>query len=102
MAAPLCSTAFSTLVGLSGFEPLTSPLSGARSSQLSYRPIYNTKGDGKAGAVRKSLASTLRAAPKTVSRGRFSFYYARTPGALESGSYCYGASDGLIQSLERR
>jgi hypothetical protein len=28
----------STLVGLSGLGPLTSPLSGARSSRLSYRP----------------------------------------------------------------
>ncbi len=27
-----------TMVGLSGFEPLTSPLSGVRSNQLSYRP----------------------------------------------------------------
>jgi hypothetical protein len=27
------------LVGLSGFEPLTSRLSGVRSNQLSYRPI---------------------------------------------------------------
>ena len=26
------------MVGLSGFEPLTSPLSGVRSNQLSYRP----------------------------------------------------------------
>jgi hypothetical protein len=26
------------VVGLSGFEPLTSPLSGVRSNQLSYRP----------------------------------------------------------------
>ena len=26
------------LVGLSGLEPLTSPLSGVRSSRLSYRP----------------------------------------------------------------
>ena len=29
---------FTTLVGLSGFEPLTSRLSGVRSNQLSYRP----------------------------------------------------------------
>ena len=29
---------FASLVGPSGFEPLTSPLSGARSDQLSYRP----------------------------------------------------------------
>ena len=28
----------SNLVGLSGFEPLTSRLSGVRSNQLSYRP----------------------------------------------------------------
>jgi hypothetical protein len=27
------------MVGLSGFEPLTSPLSGVRSNQLSYRPM---------------------------------------------------------------
>ena len=27
------------MVGLRGFEPLTSPLSGVRSNQLSYRPI---------------------------------------------------------------
>ena len=29
---------FTFLVGLSGFEPLTSRLSGVRSNQLSYRP----------------------------------------------------------------
>ena len=28
------------LVGLSGLEPPTSPLSGVRSNQLSYRPIF--------------------------------------------------------------
>ena len=27
------------MVGLNGFEPATSPLSGVRSNQLSYRPI---------------------------------------------------------------
>ena len=29
------------LVGLSGLEPPTSPLSGVRSNQLSYRPIIS-------------------------------------------------------------
>ena len=28
------------MVGLGGFEPPTSPLSGVRSNQLSYRPDY--------------------------------------------------------------
>ena len=32
------------LVGLSGFEPLTSRLSGVRSSRLSYRPINRRRG----------------------------------------------------------
>ncbi len=33
------------LVGLSGFEPPTSPLSGVRSNQLSYKPtVFNHKG----------------------------------------------------------
>ena len=31
------------LVGLSGLEPPTSPLSGVRSNQLSYRPIRYAK-----------------------------------------------------------
>ena len=31
------------VVGLSGFEPLTSRLSGVRSNQLSYRPLQNGK-----------------------------------------------------------
>ena len=30
------------MVGLRGFEPLTSPLSGVRSNQLSYRPVTAT------------------------------------------------------------
>ncbi len=31
------------LVGLSGFEPLTSRLSGVRSNHLSYRPSFQTR-----------------------------------------------------------
>ena len=34
------------VVGLRGFEPLTSRLSGARSSQLSYRPIQTADANG--------------------------------------------------------
>ena len=33
------------LVGLSGFEPPTSPLSGVRSNQLSYKPTYSASAD---------------------------------------------------------
>ena len=32
------------MVGLRGFEPLTSPLSGVRSNQLSYRPVPRPAG----------------------------------------------------------
>jgi hypothetical protein len=32
------------MVGLRGFEPLTSPLSGVRSNQLSYRPVPSSAG----------------------------------------------------------
>ena len=31
------------VVGLSGLEPPTSPLSGVRSNHLSYKPIYKLK-----------------------------------------------------------
>ena len=36
----LLLSAKTCLVGLSGLEPLTSRLSGVRSNQLSYRPIF--------------------------------------------------------------
>ena len=35
---PISEFLFTYLVGLIGLEPATSPLSGARSNQLSYRP----------------------------------------------------------------
>ena len=37
-ASPDTTTSYAILVGLGGFEPPTSPLSGVRSNQLSYRP----------------------------------------------------------------
>ena len=37
---PPCSQRFALLVGLDGLEPSTSRLSGARSSHLSYRPLF--------------------------------------------------------------
>ena len=36
----LSQLSYSPAVGLSGIEPPTSRLSGVRSNQLSYRPIY--------------------------------------------------------------
>jgi hypothetical protein len=42
------------MVGLSGFEPLTSRLSAVRSSQLSYRPV----------ALASGLVATPVAAPR--------------------------------------
>jgi hypothetical protein len=36
------------LVGLGGFEPPTSPLSGVRSNQLSYRPGFVVESTGPA------------------------------------------------------
>ena len=39
------------MVGLGGFEPPTSPLSGVRSNQLSYRPAYTLAGHMAAGGV---------------------------------------------------
>ena len=38
---------FVFLVGLGGIEPPTSPLSGVRSSHLSYRPMAVTGGAGR-------------------------------------------------------
>ncbi len=36
----LSQLSYSPVVGLGGFEPPTSPLSGVRSNQLSYRPGF--------------------------------------------------------------
>ena len=39
LRSPICDQHVFAMVGLSGFEPLTSRLSGVRSNQLSYRPL---------------------------------------------------------------
>ena len=53
------------MVGLRGFEPLTSPLSGVRSNQLSYRPIRALAGHMAAGGV-----SLLRHLPQAQLRSK--------------------------------
>ena len=55
--------AVKNLVGLGGFEPPTSPLSGVRSNQLSYRPLGNSRFLQYifGGAMRDRTADLLRA-----------------------------------------
>ena len=57
------------MVGLSGFEPLTSPLSGVRSNQLSYRPMRR-KFTGIPGYVKKSRLSAVCTWSASFGRGR--------------------------------
>ena len=48
-------THFADLVGLGGVEPPTSPLSGVRSNQLSYRPpLDKTRGPRRTTALKGS------------------------------------------------
>ena len=52
-------SAFSGVVGLGGLEPPTSPLSGVRSNQLSYRPAdYEPAAGGHESAT--FVAATMR------------------------------------------
>ena len=50
-------------MGLGGFEPPTSPLSGVRSNQLSYRPLGKSRffSINVGGAMRDRTADLLRA-----------------------------------------
>jgi hypothetical protein len=51
------------VVGLSGFEPLTSRLSGVRSNQLSYRPCQRTRrGSLKTGSRVPDRSTSVEAA----------------------------------------
>ncbi len=56
--SPVQSLYQHALVGLGGFEPPTSPLSGVRSNQLSYRPITLNKEPGGSADPGNTLAST--------------------------------------------
>jgi hypothetical protein len=55
------------VVGLSGFEPLTSPLSGVRSNQLSYRPMRR-KFTGIPGYVKKRWLPVVRLRGEALER----------------------------------
>ena len=54
------------MVGLSGFEPLTSRLSAVRSSQLSYRPVVPLK--RRLDWLALTKACTLSGAPRGALR----------------------------------
>ena len=48
------------MVGLSGFEPLTSRLSAVRSSQLSYRPVVPHEAESTSSADEGRLPKNIR------------------------------------------
>ena len=78
----------SRVVGLSGFEPLTSRLSAVRSSQLSYRPVVPPKA---------SHPSWLNGFPKSALAAR-----RRPGGSLKTRCAQYLKRVRPVDSLERR
>ena len=60
------------LVGLGGFEPPTSPLSGVRSNQLSYRPAF-TRSFSEILCTCSSLSHVLMYAPSLFTACALSF-----------------------------
>ena len=72
------------MVGLSGFEPLTSRLSAVRSSQLSYRPVVDHSPGAHraspAAALRRGLARVRSPFPKNLAATR-----RRSGGSLKTG-----------------
>jgi hypothetical protein len=93
------------LVGLSGLEPLTSPLSGARSSRLSYRPGSYREGDGSASRRARGGAAfggALRTRPVEPTGSCLSLVASPGTRVNVGGSLLVRASAGLLKSLERR
>jgi hypothetical protein len=87
-------------MGLGGFEPPTSPLSGVRSNQLSYRPeptnvkIGGARRDRTADPLlAKQVLSQLSYGPDLDARflnlvARKNLWYARTPDDILDGNNC--------------
>jgi hypothetical protein len=69
------------MVGLSGFEPLTSRLSAVRSSQLSYRPVALASGLVPTPVAAPRLRISTRGCSKEPSWGP----EAATGGSLKTG-----------------
>ncbi len=65
------SPGFVRLVGLSGFEPLTSRLSAVRSSQLSYRPVVKKKARARprSGVLEGEAPKERRPGPEALAGG---------------------------------
>ena len=57
-------------MGLNGFEPLTSPLSGVRSNQLSYRPTNRKHPNPQRTGTRGDQAKSLNKQARTTSAQR--------------------------------
>ena len=77
-------------MGLSGFEPLTSPLSGVRSNQLSYRPTCHAQADHK-GRGRREPAQAYSVPDGTLSPVM--------KGHEDDGMF-FGRSEALLRSSQ--
>ncbi len=67
------------VVGLGGLEPPTSPLSGARSNHLSYRPVAGIARDGGASRDRTDDPLLAKQVLSQLSYGPGSRHWGQTP-----------------------
>ena len=81
------------MVGLGGLEPPTSPLSGARSSHLSYRPILRNNSNHPK-PVEGSIYVQPVVPPKSTSRIQ--------PKGHNSKHFSIRKQRSIVRSLERR